>query len=244
MYEINYLIHDSHFPCNEKNVYSPVGRCHLCPVWSHVLPLNLTYISSATVLSDPVLYILLTFEVPNLIHFLSLRSLIQGIRPGPRLLVIIRNKLIFYGEELSPRPTPKLEDHLLLALRDCLFNIFAATHHIWRPSPPSATWGRAMPWWQGTHLTWTELTILLITQCNPKRDRPIVRDHQRNRKDKRGMDGWLWQSYIYVINCDGFHLVSHCTVSQDTVKWLETVVFLNKYDAVQFANILPVSPVR
>jgi hypothetical protein len=51
-----------------------------------------------------------------------------------------RNKLIFYGEELlAPRPTPKLEDHRLSAVRDCLFIIFAATLHIWRPSPPSAT---------------------------------------------------------------------------------------------------------
>jgi hypothetical protein len=48
---------------------------------------------------------------------------------------------------LAPRPTPKLEDHPLSAVRDCLFSIFAATLHIWRPSPPSATWGRAMPWW-------------------------------------------------------------------------------------------------
>jgi hypothetical protein len=39
-----------------------------------------------------------------------------------------RNRLIFYGEELlAPRPTPKLEDHPLSAVRDCLFNIFAAT---------------------------------------------------------------------------------------------------------------------
>jgi hypothetical protein len=66
-----------------------------------------------------------------------------------------RNKLIFYGEELlAPRPTPKLDDHPLSAVRDCLFNIFAANLHNWRPSPPSATWGRAMPWWPGTHLTW------------------------------------------------------------------------------------------
>jgi hypothetical protein len=28
---------------------------------------------------------------------------------------------------LAPRPTPKLEDHPLSAVRDCLFNIFAAT---------------------------------------------------------------------------------------------------------------------
>jgi hypothetical protein len=31
---------------------------------------------------------------------------------NPRLLVVFRNKLIFYGKELlTPRPTPTLEDH-------------------------------------------------------------------------------------------------------------------------------------
>jgi hypothetical protein len=54
----------------------------------------------------------------------------QGILPGPRLLVIFRNKLIFYGEQLlAPRPTHKLEDHPLSAVRDCSFNIFSATLH-------------------------------------------------------------------------------------------------------------------
>ena len=44
---------------------------------------------------------------------------------------MIRNKIRFYDEELlAPRPTPKLEDHPLSAVRDCLFNIFAATLHI------------------------------------------------------------------------------------------------------------------
>jgi hypothetical protein len=42
--------------------------------------------------------------------------------------------ILFYGEELlAPRPTPKLEDHPLSAVRDCLFNVFAATLHNWRP---------------------------------------------------------------------------------------------------------------
>jgi hypothetical protein len=50
------------------------------------------------------------------------------------------NKFIIYGEELLvSRPTLKLEYHPLSALRDCLFNIFAATLHTWRVSPPSAT---------------------------------------------------------------------------------------------------------
>jgi hypothetical protein len=40
-------------------------------------------------------------------------------------------KINFYSEELlAPRPTPKLEHHLLSAVRDCLFNIFTATLHI------------------------------------------------------------------------------------------------------------------
>jgi hypothetical protein len=39
----------------------------------------------------------------------------------------------FYGELLAPRPTPKLEDHPLSAVRVCLFHIFAATLHNWRP---------------------------------------------------------------------------------------------------------------
>jgi hypothetical protein len=46
---------------------------------------------------------------------------IQGICPCPRLLMNFRNKLIFYGEELlAPHPTPKLEDHPLSAVCDCL----------------------------------------------------------------------------------------------------------------------------
>ena len=39
--------------------------------------------------------------------------------------------IFFHGEKLlAPRPTPKLESHPLSAVRDCLFNIFAATFHI------------------------------------------------------------------------------------------------------------------
>ena len=38
---------------------------------------------------------------------------------------------IFHREGLlAARPTPKLEDHPLSAVHDCLFNLFAATLHI------------------------------------------------------------------------------------------------------------------
>jgi len=56
---------------------------------------------------------------------------IHSISPGPRLTLWFFRNICFCGEELlALRPTPKLEDHLLLAVCDCLFNIFAATLHI------------------------------------------------------------------------------------------------------------------
>jgi hypothetical protein len=63
---------------------------------------------------------------------LSLMTSYQSISPGPKLSVwAFRNLICFYGKEvLEPRPTTKLEDHYLSAVRDCLFNIFAAALHI------------------------------------------------------------------------------------------------------------------
>jgi hypothetical protein len=41
---------------------------------------------------------------------------------------MLRNYARFYGEELSaPSSSPKLEDHSLSTVRDCLFSIFATT---------------------------------------------------------------------------------------------------------------------
>jgi hypothetical protein len=62
--------------------------------------------------------------------------------------VTFRNKLLFLTvRSCEPPPNTKV-DYPLSAVRDCSFNIFAATVHIQRPSPASATRGRAVPWWQ------------------------------------------------------------------------------------------------
>jgi len=67
-------------------------------------------------------------------------------RSLPEAMYPFRNKASFYGEELlASCPDPKMENHPLSIVRDCLFNIFIVTFHV----PPSATWPRAMPWWQG-----------------------------------------------------------------------------------------------
>jgi hypothetical protein len=69
-------------------------------------------------------------------HATSWRSILlrshQSISPDPRLcLWIFRTKIRFHGEELlAPNPTPKLEDHPLSVVRNCLFSIFVATPHI------------------------------------------------------------------------------------------------------------------
>jgi hypothetical protein len=48
----------------------------------------------------------------------------------PRPLVTFCNMLLLFYDELlsAPRPTPIMGDHPFSAVRDCLFNIFAASH--------------------------------------------------------------------------------------------------------------------
>jgi hypothetical protein len=72
-------------------------------------------------------------EIPCIIShvpFPLLKSY-QRISPGPRHLFMFRNSASFHDEKfVAPLPIPKLEDHPLSAVRDCLLNIFADTFHI------------------------------------------------------------------------------------------------------------------
>jgi len=55
----------------------------------------------------------------------------RTVSPGPRHIYMFRNNASFYGEELLVcDQTPKVGDHHLSAVRNCLFNKFAATLHI------------------------------------------------------------------------------------------------------------------
>jgi hypothetical protein len=70
-----------------------------------------------------------------------------------------RNGIFYYGKELlAPRSNPKLEDHPLSAIRDCLFNIFTATLYIGdRSSNRKLTTSHAVV--EGTHI------IINISTC-------------------------------------------------------------------------------
>jgi len=80
------------------------------------------------------------------------------MEPGsslPQSQVLLRSLIRFYSEEvLASRRTPKLEDHPFSAVRDCLFNIFAAALHIGGHSSIRNLRTRQAVV-AGTHLSWS-----------------------------------------------------------------------------------------
>jgi hypothetical protein len=105
-----FLIYYSPFSFHTEMYICLLVRCQLHTIWPTVLPLNLTYVLRFL---PPLPWATLPYTyfytpcTKSYIQLLSFRSFIQGIHPGPMLLVIFRNKLIFYGEELlATHPTP------------------------------------------------------------------------------------------------------------------------------------------
>lgn len=81
------------------------------------------------------------------VHLLSRKDTRNKLTPFVEsgVLCKISQRAAFYDAELPTTRQTTNQDHPLLAVREYLFNIFAATHHIWRASP-SATSRRAMMW--------------------------------------------------------------------------------------------------
>ena len=117
------------------------------------------------------MYRVLTFHVPKKKSFFLLRDTSLRNTPHrisewgsslPPYCFVSRGSIspceyfltmFFHGEALlAPHPTPKLEDHPSSAVRDCLFNIIAATLHIGgRFSIHNLRTSRAVV--KGTHLS-------------------------------------------------------------------------------------------
>ena len=80
----------------------------------------------------------------------------QKISRGSRHMYPFRNKASFYGEELMAlRPTPKPENHPLLAVRDFIQNIhnyLAYCRPFLHPQPEDAV--------TGTHLSWNDFRLV------------------------------------------------------------------------------------
>jgi hypothetical protein len=78
-----------------------------------------------TVMSEPALYRLLTFHIPNFISiFLSLCHLSkESVQVRGPLWHFVTNCFLRWGV-VSPRLTSTVDDHPLSAVRHCLFNIW------------------------------------------------------------------------------------------------------------------------
>ena len=104
---------------------------HVTYLWSRVLSEKLT---CSQLVKKPPHFMEPTCSLPHSQEPITCpyHMSYQSISPGPKLSVrTFHNKIRFYCEELLvPRPNPKLEDHPLEAMCDCLFSIFAATLHI------------------------------------------------------------------------------------------------------------------
>jgi hypothetical protein len=151
-------------PCSQHFANSPYSAPKLSSHQYH--PIFLTYLLTprSRVLLEKLTGSQLVKKFPA---FYGTRRFITAFTNARHLslswttLWLFRN-ICFYGEEsLAPRPIPKLEDHPLSAVRDCLFSIFAATVHIGgrssirklRPRPAVVT---------GTHLSRTLYLYILI----------------------------------------------------------------------------------
>jgi len=79
--------------------------------------------SLPTAVSEPALYRLLTFQMPNG-RFPYITFIVRKDQSKPKILRMVHNMVVFEAEQLlAPRPTPKLGDHPLSAVCHCLFYI-------------------------------------------------------------------------------------------------------------------------
>jgi len=112
---------------------------------------------------------------------------------------LILNKASFYGKLfLTPRPIPMLENHPLSDVRDCLFNIFAATLYIGgRCSIRKPMTRHAVV--TGTHSSWLRVfeSRVLKRIFGPKRDKVteerrtvlLTKYYSGNQIEKNEMEG-------------------------------------------------------
>ena len=153
----------------------PLSHLTCTPTKSNLYLAN----SLAAAISEPALCRLLTFHVPKKISLFLLHDTSPRNTPPwrsewgsslPPDCFVSRGSIspceyflmFFHGEALlAPRPIPKLEDHPSSAVRDPLFNIFAATLHIGgHSSNRNLRTRRAMV--TGTHLSQPPLTIQFL----------------------------------------------------------------------------------
>jgi hypothetical protein len=138
MYKNLYPIHGSHSPFHRKMCIPLLVRCHCPPTKSNL------YLDSSleNVIVQPTLYILRTFQVPNLIFiFHPMGHLAKESIPA-RGSVNMFVTVFFYGEELLAQSLSWWTTRCRLLA--AAYSIYSELSYI-----PVGT----MLWWHGAHLT-------------------------------------------------------------------------------------------
>jgi hypothetical protein len=87
--------------------------------------------------------------------FFPLLRSCQRISPGPTRFETFRgNKKFLRWGVVSPTPNPQAGGSPPIGCPRLIIQYIRSYSPYPEDFPPSATWGRAMPWWQGIHLTW------------------------------------------------------------------------------------------
>ena len=125
---------------------SPVSHITFCTSTKSNLYLDN---SLTTLVSEPDLYRFLTFQVPNHISFFQcLGHKKVSVQDRGRCIPFVKRSVFTVRSYHLAQPPSWRTTSFRLSVT-CLFNIFAATLYTLEAVPPSATWGCAMPWWQG-----------------------------------------------------------------------------------------------
>jgi hypothetical protein len=125
----------------------------------------------------------------------------------------------FYCEKLlTPRPTPKLEDHPLSPVRECLCDTFAATPHIWRSffyTHPNTTpisvfcthqilfgWWRRMRWVRHVACMAIRWGVYKVLVGKPEEMRPLGRSKRWGaiilKLNFKNSDREVWSGLIWI----------------------------------------------
>jgi hypothetical protein len=117
----------------------------------------------------------------------------------------------FVEELLAPRWTPQLEDHPLLAVCDCLFNIFVATLHIIVCSS-ICTLRMCHAMVTGTHLSWHTIHI-----CHK---------NESFKNVNHAVDDYFWHAISKVFLCVMLFRRVNSRMHSNAINWLNLLLQL------------------
>ena len=131
-------------PCSYRAPIVPSNLLHTCQFNLHLVN------SLAVAVSEPALYRLLTFHVPNLRSlFRCLGRTKVSVQTRRFLCEHIVTRYVFIVRSCQHLAQPPSWRTTHCRLSATAYSIYSQLLSILEAVPPSATWGRAKSWWRG-----------------------------------------------------------------------------------------------